>query len=296
MTRSAAFFSLFPLLLAGCGDHARLNIAETIGPAPTAAARGPYRRSRPSTSPSATGWPAGATPVAARRPPGRALRHRPRASALAADVCPMATCWSPRPPRRRPTGASGSQHQGLLLPACSMTKAGVGGAERQPHHPAARRRRRRRRRDPHALSHRPELAVRHGAGRLRRSTSPMPMRWSRFPYDPRRDQHHRRAARRSPSCRRGATITGPRAWSPAPTARALCRRRLQFRTSASTAWTRKQERAAIWEIDPATGATASSRPASAIRSASTCSRGTGDAVGGRSTSATSSAATSCPTI
>ena len=34
MTRLPAALLALPLLLAGCGDHARLNIAETSGPAP----------------------------------------------------------------------------------------------------------------------------------------------------------------------------------------------------------------------------------------------------------------------
>jgi glucose/arabinose dehydrogenase len=58
-------FSLaFPLLLAGCGDHARLNIAETTGPAPVL----PPEVHAPIPTihvAQATGWPAGAMPVAA---------------------------------------------------------------------------------------------------------------------------------------------------------------------------------------------------------------------------------------
>jgi glucose/arabinose dehydrogenase len=63
MTRSAFFFAL-PLLLAGCGDHARLNIAQTTGPAPVL----PPEVHSPIPTvhvARATGWPAGAAPVAA---------------------------------------------------------------------------------------------------------------------------------------------------------------------------------------------------------------------------------------
>ena len=63
MTRSALFLAL-PLFLAGCGDHARLNIAETIGPAPVL----PPEVHTPIPTihvAHATGWPAGAMPVAA---------------------------------------------------------------------------------------------------------------------------------------------------------------------------------------------------------------------------------------
>src|SRR3954468_21916701 len=67
MTRLPAALLALPLLLAGCGDHARLNIAETSGPAP---------QLLPPAAPAvmliptvhvarATGWPAGASPAAA---------------------------------------------------------------------------------------------------------------------------------------------------------------------------------------------------------------------------------------
>jgi glucose/arabinose dehydrogenase len=52
------------LLLAGCGDRARLNIAETIGPAPILPPE--VRTPIPTINVArATGWPAGAAPIAA---------------------------------------------------------------------------------------------------------------------------------------------------------------------------------------------------------------------------------------
>jgi glucose/arabinose dehydrogenase len=63
MTRFGFFLAL-PLLLAGCGDHARLNIAETIGPAPVL----PPEVHTPIPTihvARATGWRGGGMPVAA---------------------------------------------------------------------------------------------------------------------------------------------------------------------------------------------------------------------------------------
>jgi len=59
----AAFLAL-PLLLAGCGDHARLNIAETSGPTPQIPP--PASMLLPTVHVAqATSWPAGATPTPA---------------------------------------------------------------------------------------------------------------------------------------------------------------------------------------------------------------------------------------
>ena len=73
-----------------------------------------------------------------------------------------------------------------------------------------------------------------------------------FPYDPGRDQHHRRAAHDHARCRPAATITGPRASPPAPTARLY----VGVGSNSNIAehgMAEEEERAAIWEIDPATG-------------------------------------------
>ena len=64
MTRLPAALLAVPLLLAGCGDHARLNIAETTGPAPTLPP--PASMLIPTVHVArATGWPAGTTPTPA---------------------------------------------------------------------------------------------------------------------------------------------------------------------------------------------------------------------------------------
>ena len=58
-------------------------------------------------------------------------------------------------------------------------------AERKPHNVAARRGWRRRRRDADRISFRSQFTVRHGARRQYIvPTSPIPMRWMRFPYRP----------------------------------------------------------------------------------------------------------------
>ena len=63
------------------------------------------------TSRPRTGWPAGADADRRARPRGRRVRRRPRSSALAATCCPTATCWSrkptPRPSRRTARGIKG---------------------------------------------------------------------------------------------------------------------------------------------------------------------------------------------
>lgn len=64
MNRLHAALLAFPLLLSACGDHARLNIAETIGPAPTLPPE--VRTPIPTINVArGTGWPAGRMPVAA---------------------------------------------------------------------------------------------------------------------------------------------------------------------------------------------------------------------------------------
>ena len=112
----------------------------------------------------AVGWAEGQTPTPA---PGLAVAPSPPASTIRAGstCCPTATCWWPRPTRRR------KPDEGKGVSGWVMKHGDEEGrrrrAERQPHHAAARRRRRRRGRDAHGLPAGPELAVRHGAGRRR---------------------------------------------------------------------------------------------------------------------------------
>jgi glucose/arabinose dehydrogenase len=66
-----------------------------------------------------------------------------------------------------------------------MGRAGAGAPSGQPHHPAARRRRRRRGRIEDArVPGKPQLAVRHGAGRQRRFYVANTDALVRFPYQP----------------------------------------------------------------------------------------------------------------
>src|SRR3954462_9335997 len=64
MPRLTHTFLALPLLLAGCGDHARLNIAETTGPAPEIPP--PASMLIPTVHVAqAIGWPAGMAPTPA---------------------------------------------------------------------------------------------------------------------------------------------------------------------------------------------------------------------------------------
>ena len=122
------------------------------------------------------------------------------------------------------------------------------------------------------------FAVRHGAGRQRLSTSRTPTRCSRFPYTRGDDAHRRRRRRRCVDLPAGPINHH---WTKnllasARRLEALRRPSARTATSARTAWTTRQERAAIWEIDPRDGQRiASSRPACAIRTAWRGSRTTG---------------------
>ena len=171
--------------------------------------------------PTARGWSAGRTPVAAPGLEGQRLRHRPQASAL-----------DPRPAERRRADrrvadrspASRARVFDYAINA-TMKRAAAHGPEPEPHHPPARRRRRRRRRDPRDLSSTSlQPALRHGARRrhlLRRQHR----RPRRLPLRARRHPAHRpgQAPRRASS----PAATGPAACCRAPTAvEALRRRRL----------------------------------------------------------------------
>ena len=206
----------------------------------------------------------------------------------------MATCWSRRPPRRRPSPAIEDHSiKGYLLPPVPARRR-LGRAERQPHHPAARRGRRRRRRDPHALYHRPDLALRHGPGRIDTLYVANADALLAFPYDPARDQHHR--ARRARS--RGSPPSRNHHWTKSlaagPDGSRLYVGVGSNSNVAEHGMDEEEERAAIWAIDPAhrqpppvrhrPAQPGRHRPSSRARTISTSS----------STSATSWAATSSP--
>ena len=168
--------------------------------------------------------------------------------------CPMATCWWPRAtsPPHRPTGAQG--HQGLGHEDDDEARRRR-CSQRQPHHLAARCRWRRRCRDRSVF--------------LESLNSPFGMALVgsdlyvanadaivRFPY---RDGANAITARRRQSDRsagRRSTITGPRTSSPAATAASSMRPWAPTAMSAENGMEAEEGRAAIWEIDRATGAEA----------------------------------------
>ena len=113
-----------------------------------------------------------------------------------------------------------------------------------------------------------------------------------FPYDPAAIGDRRRAAHDRAAARRSATITGPRASPPAPTARLY----VGVGSNSNVAehgMAEEEGRAAVWQIDPASGATRLF--ATGLRNPVGLDFSGGAAVRAWSTSATSSAATSSPT-
>ena len=291
MTRSSFALPLLALV-AGCGDHARLNARPV-----DAARRRNCRRTCISLIPTvhvarAVGWPAGAMPVAA---PG--LQVRPFATGLAASALAAHLAQWRRAGRRDRRAAArsrhrGSQHQGLCLPpvpaqgrlarcraptaspCCATPTATASPNSARPISPGLN--------SPFGMALVGDTLYVANADAL-----------VAFPYDPCRDQHRRAAARRHRACRPSATITGPRASPPVRTARLY----VGVGSNSNIAehgMGEESERAAIWAIDPATGAhAASSRRAFAIRSASPSCRGRASSTRW-STSATSSAAISSP--
>ena len=152
------------IFLTGCGDSAKLPEQASTGPNP------PIPEPSKSVLPTvniapAKGWRGRRQADRGRGLAVTAFATGSRSSALALLCCRTATCWSPRPTRReRP-------EEGKGIKGWVMTGGAEAGrrrrAERQPHHAAARRRRRRRAGDADRVSRRPQLAVRHGAGRQR---------------------------------------------------------------------------------------------------------------------------------
>ena len=90
---------VFALGLAGCGETAKLPDSAGIGPNPILPP--PHKTLIPTVyiAP-AKGWPEGAKPVAAQ---GTSVAAFAAGSTIRAGstCCPTATCWSPRPTRRR---------------------------------------------------------------------------------------------------------------------------------------------------------------------------------------------------
>ncbi len=144
-----------------------------------------------------------------------------------------------------------------------------------------------------ALPDRPHLAVRHGAGRrhaLRRQCR----RAGRLPLSGRRDPDRRAAAHGRRAAGRPQPSLDQEPGRQPPTAAASMSASAPTAMSPSTAWPRRRSRAAIWEIDPATGA--HRLFASGLRNpvGLDFKPGQRPALWSSSTSATSSAATSSP--
>ena len=281
------------LAITGCGSEAKLLVEDGIGPDPKLPTPEksliPDRQYRAGRR-----LGRGATPVAAEGTAGR--RRSPTGSTIRAGstCCRTATCSSPRP--NAPRAARGrARASGASFMKQAMKQRGRRRAERESHHAAARRGWRRRRRDALRVPHGPELAVRHGARRQR------PLRREhrcvvRFPYRDGDTTHPRRAGARSRTCPAARSIiTGPRTSSRAATAR------------SSTSTVGSNSNVAENGMDKEVRARRDSRDRRAdrqrarVRFRTAQSErprvGAGDAArcGPSSTSATSSAATSCPT-
>ena len=279
------------LALGSCGEHAALPVAAGIGPHPVLPPPDETLIPTVNVAP-AIGWPAGAAPVAAQGTTvalfAEGLDHPRWLYVLPnGDVLVAETNAPPRP-------EDGSGIKGWVMKLL-MKKAGARGAERRtasrccamPTATASRRRAR----FPRGAA----LAVRHGAGR-RRPLRRQHRRHRALPLRRGRDADHARRRRRWSICRPARSITtGPRTSSPAATARSSTRPSGSNSNVAEHGMEEEEGRAAIWEIDRATGASiAFSPPACAIRSGWPGSRRPARC-GPPSTSATSSAAISCPT-
>ena len=166
--------------LAACGESSTLQVSDGTGPQPRLPA--PNKTLIPTVNIApAIGWPAGATPHRGARHAGGRVRRGPGPPALAAMCCPTAMCWWPKP-MRRPSPKTRKGIKGWVMDMV-MERAGAGV-------PSANRITLLRDTDgdgvaetAHGVAGRPELAVRHGAGR-QRSVRRQLRRVLRFPYQP----------------------------------------------------------------------------------------------------------------
>ena len=242
--------ALLACALAGCGETARLRVADGTGPSPQLPA--PNRTLIPTLNVAkAIGWPAGGGPQGA---PGTTVNafatglDHPRWLYVLpnGDVLVAETNAPPKPEDGK--GIKGwraeAGHEG----------GGRVDAEREPHHAAARRRRRRRRRDARRLPRDLQLAVRHGARRQR-------LLRRRFRCGDAITRTHR--------ARRISTGRAPRSWTcrPAPINHHWTKNIVASADGTKLYVTvgsnsnvgengieAEEGRAAIWEIDPKTGA------------------------------------------
>ena len=243
--------------LAACGEHAGLTVAEGIGPNPTLPEPNPTPIPTVKVA-DAVGWAEGQMPT-----PAAGLAVAPFATGLDhprwlhvlpnGDVLVAETNAPARP-------EDGKGIKGWFMKQF-MKKAGAGA-------PSANRITLLRDADGDGVaetsassSSGPQLALRHGPGGRATSTSPTPTRWCASPTRPAHNADHGAAGARL------TDLPGRRAQPPLDQEpdrqpgrhEALRHRRLQLATSARTAWTEEEGRAAIWEIDCATGAEAALR-------------------------------------
>ena len=282
-----------PSCLAGCGDSAKLPEQASTGanppiPEPDQILHS-HRQHRPRQ-----GLAGRRQADAGRRARGHRLRRRARSSALALRAAER------RRAGRRDQRAAQRPEDGKGIKGWVMKQVQKQGrrrrAERQPHHAAARRRRRRRRRDAHRVPRGP--ATRRSAWRWSATTSTSPT--------PTRSCASRTATATTQITRAGDEGRRPARRADQPSLdQEPHRQPRRLASSTSTVGSNsnvgengideEEGRAAIWEIDRATGAAAHLRVGPAQPGRHGLGAADRRAVDGRSTSATSSAATSCPT-
>ena len=220
-------------------------------------------------------------------------RPSPTGSTIRAGstCCPTATCWSPRPTRRprRPTGLKDwAMKQVQKVAGAGVTSAnritllrdadGDGSPETRSRLPAA-------------------SCTRPSAWRWSAATSTSPTPTPCCASPTRRARPRSTApASSSPTCRAArSTITGPRASWPSPDGTKLYVGVGSNSNVAENGIEAEEGRAAILEIDRATGRVAGLRVGAAQPGRHGLAAAVRCALGRRSTSATSSATTSCPT-